>query len=118
VQAVVKSVHSPDTEDIFSFRPNGPFCVLVQFKIGPKDGQGEESFDVIVCSPSWLEEQSAEVISGRDKLIMKEFNPSIFTDYINRQITALHGGSWHEIAAQIDRIGKWEFRDYSFAKSP
>ena len=112
MKAIVKRIHSPDIEDIFQYRPNGPFSVLVQFLIGPENEEGEESFDVTVCSPSWLQDQPGIILSGADSLIMKEFDPGALVEYVRCTIGRLRGKSWSEIARQIDRIGKWEFRDY------
>jgi len=30
------------------------FSVIARMLIGPRGGPGEESFDVVVCSPEWL----------------------------------------------------------------
>lgn len=65
-------LHSPDFADLAAFQPEASsFGFLVQVIAGPNDHEGEESFDVIVCSPTWLSEQDVPLI-GRHHLIVNK----------------------------------------------
>ena len=54
MRAQLKRLHSPDVWDLKSFKPDGPFSILVEAMAGPVDAPGEESFDIIVCTYDWL----------------------------------------------------------------
>jgi hypothetical protein len=51
MQAELKRLHSPDVIDLNAFRPNGPFGFLLQAMVGPQGAEGDEAFDVVVCTP-------------------------------------------------------------------
>ena len=82
--------------------------------IGPAGAEGEESFDITVCSPKWLLQQHTEqdVILGRHHLIMLKYD----FDRLLRAIEALceeaEAPTWEEVATKLGRFAKWEFEDY------
>lgn len=55
MQAIVKSLHSPDI-DLASYFPKNPgdFGFLLQAMMGPDDDETSESFDFQICTPQWL----------------------------------------------------------------
>jgi immunity protein 8 of polymorphic toxin system len=83
--------------------------------VGPQEGPGEESFDVLVCTPAWL----ARVVSeegpqiGRHRLILSTLNLREAEEFLQRRIEGLHGSTWTDLAAKIGRLGYWEFEDYT-----
>ena len=82
--------------------------------VGPPDGPGEESFDVLVCTPDWL----ARVVSkegpqiGRHRLILERLDLRESEAFLRRQVERLEASTWEELAAKISRLGYWEFEDY------
>jgi hypothetical protein len=56
MRAVVRRFHSPDA-DLDRYVPDDREDVglLVQMLVGPAEKPGEESFDVVVCTPRWLD---------------------------------------------------------------
>ncbi len=82
--------------------------------IGPQGGRGEESFDVFVCTPRWLEEnrQNDGVVCGRHMLIMFDYNYERLKAFFEKAAAEATGESWREVALSLSRIGKWEFEDY------
>ena len=54
MRAVIRQFHSPDALDLDHYVPNDPKddAILLQVMVGPSDGPGGESFDVLVCTPS------------------------------------------------------------------
>jgi hypothetical protein len=111
--AELRRLHSPDVSDLKSLRPSGPFCLLVQAMVGPAGSRGEESFDILVCSPSWLEANIGdEIIDGRHHLIMQNYDYKKLWDYIASYCSNQSGRDWQEIAGRLALLGKWEFEDY------
>jgi hypothetical protein len=82
--------------------------------VGPADGPGEESFDVMPCTPNWLKSwiRSHGPTIGRHYLVVERYDLPQVRKYLTSVIEAEHGRTWHELALRINRIGKWEFEDY------
>lgn len=82
--------------------------------VGPPDGSGEESFDVLVCTPAWL----ARVVSeegpqiGRHRLIVESLDLGKAETFLRRQVERIEAPTWDELASKISRLGYWEFEDY------
>lgn len=116
VKAELKRLHSPDADDLAELVPEDParFAVLVQAMIGPLGGAGEESFDIVVCSPRWVEEQlsSVPVFFPRHHLVMKQYDYSSIHTYISEFCDSCDGPDWKAIAVKLSRLGHWEFEDY------
>jgi hypothetical protein len=116
VKAAIRRFHSPDVFDLVKYRPDDPevFGFLLQVMIGPKGDQGEESFDVTVCSPKWLlqRHKKEDVVIGRHHLIMFEYNYPRLTRTIEDFCRHCEGDTWDELASKLSRLGKWEFEDY------
>jgi hypothetical protein len=66
MQAVIKSIHSPDIENLETFKPDNHdnFAFLLQLFIGPAELDGEESFDVEVCTPQYIDMQKMKLFWG------------------------------------------------------
>jgi hypothetical protein len=92
--------------------PTSPsFSVLVQLIVGPADGPGEESFDLLLCSPAWLEEQEGPVI-GWHHLIVRDYNYDHFERFVVRYLERCSADDWTGVACKVGRLGRWEFEDY------
>ena len=99
------------------------FGVLVQVMARPGgDAIGEESFDIVVCTPAWYADYSAR---------RPPLNPSVSTEWpprgdlfvdsycwprierlIRQMFDGVEGASWHEVGTAIDRFAHWEFQNY------
>ena len=115
MRAELKRLHSPDIDDLEAYRPDQPadFGFLLQAMIGPACLEGEESFDMVVCTPEWLKRHhTTEIVSGRHHLIVFEYNFERLAAYIATYIQDCTGETWQEIAQQLSRLGRWEFEDY------
>lgn len=57
MKAAIRQLHSPDIDDLKCWSPAEPECFgfLLQALVGPSDGEGEEPFDFVVCSPNGLD---------------------------------------------------------------
>jgi hypothetical protein len=115
VRAAAKRFHSPDA-DLDTLVPADPtdVGVLVQMMAGPADGPGEESFDVVVCTPLWLPSFTKEQgrVIGRHHLIVESWDWPRVRTFLTHEVEAHEAPTWRDLAAKISRIGKWEFEDY------
>ena len=115
MKAEAKRFHSPDV-DLETFAPAdvNDVGVLVQVMAGPADGPGEESFDVIVCTPQWLAKQLGErgPVIGRHHLLVESWDWPRTRLFLTQEVEACEAPTWSALAAQIGRIGKWEFEEY------
>lgn len=112
----LKRLHSPDVDDLTHFSPatGEPFGILVQAMFGPVGVDGEESFDVVVCTPGWLEKKVIEnsLYSGRHHLICSKFDLGQLIAFFEDYAREAEGENWQEVAEKLSRIAQWEFEDY------
>lgn len=117
MQAELKYLHSPDIKNLESFKPKeiDNFSFLLQMIVGEKGNKGDESFDVIICTPKRLisNHKKNKVIFGLHYLIVFEYNYQTIYDRIKLFIDSVTGSTWDEIGVKIGMIGKWEFQDYT-----
>ena len=112
----MKRLHSPDVYDLESYRPEDPesFGFLLQVMIGTRGEEGEESFDVEVCSPAWLEKNlvDAEVVVARPYILMRSYSYRSLHAALDKYISGCSGPDWDSIALQLQKLGRWEFDNY------
>lgn len=117
MKAELKRLHSPDIYDLESYQPEneGKFAFLLQAMIGPEGRDGEESFDIEVCTPKWLEENYNidDVVIGRHHLIIREYSYQRIVCAIKDFLQGCSGESWNEVAGKVSQLGMWEFEDYA-----
>ena len=116
MNAELKRVHSPDIQNLERYIPENPenFGFLLQAMIGPEGQDGEESFDIEVCTPKWLEEKYSleDVIIGRHHLIIREYNYARLVGVIRKYLQQCSGEDWTQVGEKVSRLGLWEFEDY------
>lgn len=116
MNAELKRLHSPDIYDLEHFHAEDPenFAFLLQVMVGPEGEDGEESFDIEVCTPKWLEQTYGvdEIVIGRHLLIVREFNYQRIVSFIKGYLSKCSGENWNDIAQKVSRLGMWEFEDY------
>lgn len=116
MKAELKRLHSPDIADLRSFMPAAPdrFSFLLQMIVGPFGQEGEESFDAVVCTPSWLkiEVDRCGIMAGKHYIFMNTYNYDKLVKYIESCCNKATGDSWQEIAEQLQCLGRWEFENY------
>jgi hypothetical protein len=117
VQPVLKRLHSPDIFDLESFSPADPTCFsfLLQAMFGPAGSEGEESFDIVVCTPRWLsaEVERKGIVDGRHHLIVGQFDFAQVSAFLSEYAKTCAGKTWREVAVKLARLGHWEFEDYT-----
>jgi hypothetical protein len=115
MKAVVRSVSGMDV-DLDSYEPADPARdgVWIRFMVGPSDGPGEESFDVLVCTPMWLRATIAKAGPqvGRHHLIVDPLDVGAACEFLRRQIGSVEALTWPALGVKLARLGYWEFEDY------
>lgn len=117
---VIRYILSPDIENLedLIMPPGSKFCFFLQMIVGPDNGPGEESFDIHICSPSWLEEKlkndpyKNSYLIGRHYLFLYDFNYDKVFSILSKIINGCKGNTWNECALKLSRFGYWEFDDY------
>jgi hypothetical protein len=116
ISAELKRVHSPDVVDLAAYQPTEEemFGFLLQLIAGPSGEDGEESFDVTVCTPAWLQRNlgRTDIVMGRHYLFVRRYDYQGLMRFLVDYCQNCRGDSWSEVAEQLGRIGKWEFEDY------
>lgn len=116
ITAQVRGFYTAEMDKIEEYQPkdSDTFCVLVRAMVGPKGTKGEESFDIRVCSPKWLEQyvEREAFLFGTHYLFVARYDVTEITKLITRFIDRCTGDSWEEVARKVSRIGYWEFEDY------
>jgi hypothetical protein len=116
MRAIIKDIYSLDISDLNSYYPEDPknFCFHLRLIIGPEEEEGEESFDIEVCTPKWLIENhnKDDIIIGRHYLIVFEYNIERIIQKVKSYCESSTYNSWKEASEKIGRLGKWEFEDY------
>jgi hypothetical protein len=116
MNAELKRVHSPDIYDLENYHPECSDCFnfLLQAMIGPAGEDGEESFDIEVCTPKWMEKNLGvdEVLIGMHYLIVREYNYQKIVLAIEKFLLGCSGASWSEVSRKVSKLGSWEFEAY------
>jgi hypothetical protein len=88
---------------------------LLQIIAGPADDEGEESFDVELCTPKWISNTYTEndLIVGRHMMIVLRYDFRLIEKNIRQLVSECEGNNWNEVANKLGRIGRWEFEDYN-----
>jgi hypothetical protein len=121
---------SPDeTDDFVTWQPRDPmdFGVKVQLLAGTSGDQASDSFDILVCSPTWfaanwlgadanLARLPGSVLPGRRVWFMERWERDRFDRAIEHVLDVTAAGSWSEIANRLGRYIPWEF-DYQYDRA-
>ena len=115
MRAQLKEISSPD-EDLDTYAPSNSsdFGILLELVIGQEDSVGGDIFQLMVCSPDWIQRQyrNERMVWGRHLLIVFEFDLRSIKASIERQISDCAGSDWAEVATRLNRFAAWEFEDY------
>ena len=115
MRAEVFSISSTDAEFLEKWHPTEPeFSLPLRLIVGPEGSDGEESFDLTVCTGGWLEARSRAmgIVDGRHHLVVSQFNWLAIRDYIERRVRDCQGETWNDVAQLLSRFAYWEFEDY------
>ncbi len=116
MQAQLRAIHSPDVKDLLHYMPEDfdNFCIPNQTLIGPVNGKGEESFNFLVCTPKWIEQELKKdrFLFGKGLIVIEHYNFELLHKILEDLCHRTSGEDWHTIAIKLNRFGNWEFEDY------
>jgi hypothetical protein len=116
VHPILKRLHCPDIDDLDAHRPDDPenFSFLLEAYFGTGDEPGEDSFQMVVCTPKWLDRNLPDdVTSGRHRLIVKRYDIGALRAWLEKLGRRCASDDWETAAAKLGRFGLWEFEDYT-----
>jgi len=116
MKAKLKDYYCRDIKDFDkNFSDSDNFNVSIQLFIGPEDEEGEESFEVNVCSPKWLLNNISEkeILFGKGLIISLDYNIERIIASVKKNISSFEGENWNEVAMKLSQIGYWEFENYN-----
>ena len=115
----IKSISVITINDEVPFRDYIPanlddFNVTLRLYAGPEGLEGEESFDIIICTPKWLLANNIDndVIIARHHMIVFKYDYARIRSAIESFLKKCSGKDWNECALKLSRLGFWEFEDY------
>ena len=113
----IKSYTSPDIIDFKHFVPDDKksFFFLLELEIGIVGKEGADLFSFEVCTPKWLLEnhQPYDIVFGRHKLIVFEYDIENIINTISRYLNSTTFISWEDATSKIAKIAHWEYEDYN-----
>lgn len=117
MKAILKEIRSLEIEDILiNYWPEDPeiFGSWIRAIIGPDDQEGGEFFDMLICTPKWLqgEVERNGIFLGKGTIIIDEYNFDKIIVFIKQQISNSCADDWLGITQKLSRISFWEYEDY------
>lgn len=113
--AELKGLMTQSLELLEDYHPSDheSFEVRVEACIGTKDSKGGDNFVITIATPKFLDQK----YSNQDApfllhtMLVKEWNPKLIRERINKMVTSVSGKDWPELALKLGRYGSWEFED-------
>ncbi len=92
----LKRLLSPDIGDLTTHEPLNAECfgTFVQAFIGPAGEDGEESFDFILGTPSWLASREVPIMLGEHHLIVQRYDYQLLVAFIEEFCSRCEGQTW------------------------
>ena len=117
VRATVTNLFSVDIPvPLTEYKPEDPgnFSLLVRALVGPYPGEGEESFDIVVCTPAWIDSACEKhgFVVGLHHVVVSGYEWAFIEQTLIKLIETCSGSSWNEVARKLAKIGQWEFDSY------
>jgi hypothetical protein len=118
------SMEAPSGLDVYAPADPEHFAIMVVAFIGSADDDKSDSFDVLVCSPSWFIEHFDErqrwpdweapgVHFGTGYVFMKRWDYRALEQSVIALCGLHEGYDWGTVANRIGRLMPWEF-DYQW----
>ena len=87
--------------------------------IGPAGGDGEESFDLTVCTPDWFRDHRMGhgMIMGSHTLFVAKYDYPAIKRFLERAAQRVEADNWPALAQCLSCLGHWEFADFQAASA-
>ncbi|WP_052351784.1 immunity 8 family protein [Deinococcus pimensis] len=117
LEAEIKELYSLDVpEALEQFRPDDPrdVGITVRMMVGTAGDDAADSFDVLVCTPRWLEREmvNGSHLWGDGLLLVSEYDWSLVQSVLTSRVSRCVGERWEDVAARLSRFSRWEFEGY------
>jgi hypothetical protein len=115
---MVRSLHSPDVEDLARWVPDDPqdVLLLVELEIGQGRESGADLFQIVVATPRGLDRyrkaKPNPIVFDRGLLVMSAYSRERFRDWLARTVARCDAGNWAESVHLLRRFFSWEYDDY------
>lgn len=116
MRAVLKSLELEPEPATLSGRP-AEFSFVARMIVGPVDAPGEESFDVVVCTPDWMANacrRAGGIYDARHHLVVsfEDFDQRALRAWLAARVEQIEADTWQQVGERLGRLGHWEFEDY------
>lgn len=113
MRGVIKGI-SNDVFDVDTYCPESVdnFSLSLRIRIGLDHTQGADDFELLICTPKWLEDTVWKSQWGRGLLVVREYNFSTIKGLIQDYVIRCEGENWDAIVVQLKQVFSWEFDDY------
>jgi len=116
MHAELHGLFSPDFDDLEHGLPPDATCfgLLVQAVIGPRGSADSESFDFLVCTPTWLAGtvRPGEYRFGHGLSLMGRYDYRLLHAAFTKLCNRTERPDWASIGERLQRYGEGEFADY------
>jgi hypothetical protein len=96
-----------------SFTPQDSNCfgVWLNASIGSSEGDDADDFQIFVCNHAWLARQRG---TGEQRYILldRPYQAGAVVKVLEAYLAGCSGDNWSDVAAQVSKIGVWEFEGY------
>jgi len=114
----VRSLHSPDVDDLARWVPDDPqdVLLLVELEIGQGPGSGADLFQIVVATPRGLDRyrrvRPNPIVFDRGLLVMSAYSCGRFREWLARTVARCDAGNWAESVQLLRRFFSWQYDDY------
>jgi Immunity protein 8 len=114
MRARLRSVVSAEVH-LDTYWPEDPDCVSfpIELVVGNDKSDDADSFQMTVCTPTWLSKQSTErtAVLSHGLLIVIDYGWPPIRKYIEKHISSLTAEDWPALAMKLSRHARWGYAD-------
>lgn len=112
---IIKKI-SFGADDLKTFVPALPhnFCLWLTLSIGPEDIEGDNLFQIAVCTLDWLAHQLSRDSTYilRHMMLVNSFDFELISKKLNEIVLNSQRTNWEDTTQILCRYFAWEFEDY------